>query len=150
MLSGKLLTNVVFRIMLVLFLPAIMLLTMVKGLELTNHINLPVVDLATQVVQQDGKFSYREVTLPHKYTLGGGFSYGRYNVVLPKAGGETTAILLPPFRDTLGMRAGGELIWQTAPVAYSRERMMPRFRYQPVYHELPNRLFDGESLSVSV
>ncbi|USH04929.1 histidine kinase [Grimontia kaedaensis] len=148
--SGKALTNAVFRFVLVLVLPAIMLLIMVKGLEVTNHINLPVVDVATQVIQQDGKPTYREVALPHNYTLGSGFSYGQYSLVLPKAGGDTTAILLPPFRDTLVMRTGGELIWQTAPVAYSREHMMPRFRYQPVYHELPNRLFNGENLSVSI
>ncbi|MFD2175993.1 ATP-binding protein [Veronia pacifica] len=150
MIAGNSIIAAVFRLTAVLFLPALLLLTMVNGLEVSHRINLPAVDSAKQLIKRNDTPTYRDVSLPHNASSGKGFSYGKYLVTLPKMAGETTAILLPPFRDTLVMRYNGDLLWQTAPVAYSREHMMPRFRYQPAYHEFPHRLFNGERLSVMV
>nr|WP_194717363.1 ATP-binding protein [Vibrio sp. S9_S30] len=134
------------RLAIIVLVPVVVIYALVSLLKYGDQVSLPSVQSGVLVLKDNETTKMIDVALPHNYSQHLNFSYGEYRISLPKvekASNATTALFLPPFRDTAEFYLGDRLIWQTAPIAHSRDSMMPRFRYRPSYHELPNALFDG-------
>ncbi|CCN37799.1 putative Signal transduction histidine kinase [Vibrio nigripulchritudo SO65] len=147
-------SRVVFvRLAIIVLVPVVAIYALVSLLRYGDLVSLQSVQSGVLVLKDNETTKLIDVALPHNYSQHLNFSYGEYRISLPKVDKDsnaTTAIFLPPFRDTAEFYLGEQLIWQTAPIAHSRDSMMPRFRYRPSYHELPNSLFYGDELSLTV
>ncbi|CCN73215.1 ATP-binding protein [Vibrio nigripulchritudo] len=145
--------EVFVRLAIIVLVPVVAIYALVSLLRYGDLVSLPSVQSGVLVLNDNETIKLIDVALPHNYSQHLNFSYGEYRISLPKVDKDsnaTTAIFLPPFRDTAEFYLGEQLIWQTAPIAHSRDSMMPRFRYRPTYHELPNSLFDGDELPLTV
>ncbi|WP_224055783.1 sensor histidine kinase [Vibrio penaeicida] len=145
--------EVFVRLAIIVLVPVVAIYALVSLLRYGDLVSLPSVQSGVLVLKDNETTKLIDVALPHNYSQHLNFSYGEYRISLPKVDKDsnaTTAIFLPPFRDTAEFYLGEQMIWQTAPIAHSRDSMMPRFRYRPSYHELPNSFFEAGELPLTV